>query len=83
MGKANEYNAPKHSNSTIHKSNSDGGMSAGVSDGLSATSGMDTDNNTELHINNAASVSGNPRACIGKREAMSVKKNGNSFDVGS
>ena len=83
MSRADEYKAPKHSSSTVYGSNSGRDCSSGVAHGLSSCEGMNTDNNTELHINNQTSVSGNPRACIGKRTASKAKKFGHSFDVGS
>lgn len=78
-----EYKAPGHSSTIGQSSNMGSGDSAGVEAGLSARSEFDSEGNGELNVNQSASVSGNPRQCIGKREATSVSKFGKSFDLGA
>ena len=76
-----EYNAPAHKSSTVRGSfTSDD--SAGVGDGLSARSDMDSENLHDFTINNQVSNSGNPRSCIkGPRGTKSVKEKGNTFTM--
>ncbi len=77
-----EYVAPGHSSSTIRGSYDGGGDSAGVKDGLSARSDMDSESLHDFAVNNEVSNSGNPRqAIVGPRGTKSVKEKGHSFTM--
>jgi len=75
-----EYSAPAHKASTIRGSYMSDD-SAGVSDGLSARSDMDSESLHDFSINNETSNSGNPRSSIEPRDSKSVKEKGHSFDM--
>ena len=76
-----EYNAPAHKSSTVRGSYSRTD-SAGVGDGLSARSDMDSENLFDFTINNQVSNSGNPRSAVkGPRGTKSVKEKGNTFTM--
>ncbi|MHC4704030.1 MAG: hypothetical protein ACYTFQ_26010 [Planctomycetota bacterium] len=81
MGKANEYNAPAHKSSTVRGSYMSD-ESSGVEYGLSARKDFDSEASPDVKLNNEASVSGNPRACIKPREGYSVSEKGHSFTIG-
>jgi hypothetical protein len=82
MGKrSNEYSAPAHKSSTIRGSYMSDD-SVGVSDGLSARKDFDSEMSSCVSMNNEASVSENPRACIEPRKGYSVSEKGHSFTVG-
>ena len=81
MGKANEYSAPAHKSSTIRGSYMSD-ESAGVEYGLSSRRDFDSEVSSCFSINNAASVSGNPRAAIEPRSGYNVSEKGHSFSIG-
>ena len=76
-----EYSAPKASTSTVQGSYKGGGDSAGVTDGLSARSDMDSESLHDFTIGQSKSNSGNPRQNIKPRGSKSVSSKGNSFDM--
>ncbi len=78
-----DYKAPGHKSSTVRGSYSGGGDSAGVGDGLSARSDMDSESLHDFSVNNAVNpVNGNVRQNIkGPRGTKSVKSKGNSFTM--
>lgn len=76
-----EYSAPSHSSSTVRGSYMSDD-SAGVADGLSARSDMDSESLHDFEINNQVSNSGNPRSCIvGPRGTKSVSEKGHTFKM--
>lgn len=80
-GYQGEYSAPKSASTTIRGSftNKD---SAGVEDGLSARSDLDSENLHDFKINNTVDpISGNPRQSIKPRASKSVKEKGHSFQL--
>ena len=83
MGKGGfkgEYNAPAHKSSTVRGSfMSDD--SAGLADGLSARSDMDSESLHDFSVNNETGPSGNPRSCIKPRGSKSVSEKGHTFDM--
>lgn len=82
MGKANEYKAPAHKSTTVRGSYTSD-ESSGVGSGTNAIEGFNSDKvMVDSPINNAASVSGNPRGAIGKRSGKKVSSKGNKFDLG-
>lgn len=81
MGLANEYKAPEHKSSTVRGSYMSD-ESAGVEYGLSSRKDFDSEVSSCFSINNATSVSGNPRAAIEPRSPYSVSEKGHSFTIG-
>jgi len=79
-GYKGEYSAPAHKSSTIRGSfmRDD---SAGVGDGLSARSDLDSENLHDFQVNNVVSMSGNPRSVIKPRASKSVSSKGHDFDI--
>ena len=74
--------SPPAAKSTLGGSYNDGGMSAGVSDGLSSAASMDSENIHDHKMNNEVdSVSGNPRGALKPRAGKSVSGKGKSFDM--
>ena len=82
MGKrSNEYSAPAHKSSTIRGSYMSD-ESSGVEYGLNERKDFDSEKSSCFSINNEASVSENPRACIEPRVGYKVSSKGNSFSIG-
>ncbi len=80
-GYKGEFVAPKHKSSTIRPAYTSDD-SAGVEDGLSARSDLDSENLHDMKVNNAVDpVSGNPRSAIKPRASKSVSSKGHDFDL--
>jgi len=72
----------KGKSTTIRGSYTGGGDSAGVKDGLSERSDLDTENIHDFKMNNSGSgAPGYTRQSIKKRASKSVKEKGHSFDM--
>lgn len=72
----------KGKSTTIRGAYTGGGDSAGVEDGLSARSDLDTENLHDFSINNSGSgAPGFTRQAIKKRGSKSVKEKGHTFDM--
>ena len=78
---SNEYQAPAHKSSTVQGSYMSDDPS-GVEGGISSRKDFDSEMSSDFKVNNEASVSGNPRACIDKKQGYSVSEKGNKFDLG-
>lgn len=78
---SNEYKAPEHKSSTVRGSYMSD-ESSGVEYGLNARKDFDSEVSSDFKVNNEASVSGNPRACIDKKSGYNVSEKGHSFDLG-
>ena len=80
-GYKGEYSAPKHKSSTVRGSfTSDD--SAGVEDGLSARSDMDSNFLYNVKYNNAVNpVNGNPRQVPKPYVSKSVSEKGHDFKI--
>lgn len=77
----NEYQAPAHKSSTVRGSYMSDDPS-GVEGGISSRKDFDSETSSDFKINNEASVSENPRACIDKKQSYSVSSKGHSFTIG-
>ena len=77
-----EYMAPKAKASTVRGAYMSEGDSAGVGDGLSARSDLDSENLANVHYNNAVDpVSGNPRQVPKPYSGTSVSEKGHDFEI--
>ena len=82
MGKrSNEYSAPAHKSSTVQGSYMSD-ESSGVEYGLNERKDFDSETSSDFKVNNEASVSENPRACVDKKTGYKVSSKGHSFDLG-
>jgi hypothetical protein len=79
-GYKGEYSAPKHSSSTVRGCYWGSDVSSGVSDGLSMRKDLESESQA-FDMNNATSVSGNPRQCVKPYESSEAKEKGNTFKI--
>lgn len=81
-GYKGNYKAPAHKASTVRGSFMGDGDSAGVQDGLSMRSDLDSENLHNFKINDTVDpISGNPRQAIKPRASKSVKEKGHTFEI--